>query len=74
MELLKALNINTKETRSNSKKRKNQDLPAHQRSIEVSRADTDMQIITEDGGENFNSRTQHQGPKTEVHIYDEANL
>ena len=57
MELLKALNINTKSARSNSKKRKNQDLPAHLRSIEqLVRPDTDMQIITEDGGENFNSR------------------
>jgi hypothetical protein len=56
MELLRALNINTTMTRSTFKKRKNQDLPSHLRSIEMNRPDTDMQIITEDGGENYNSR------------------
>jgi hypothetical protein len=58
MELLKTLNIDIKAIRSYSKKRKinNHDLPPHLRSIEIVRPESDMQIIAEDGGENFNSR------------------
>ena len=67
-ELLKTLKVDTKIARSHSKKRKNNlDLPANLRSIEIGRPESNMQIIAEDGGENYHSRNQKKHGHTVKH-------